>query len=79
MKIIKDGSAYCVQANNFKNLQESKDYFFIEKNEYQDFIRNIQENAVIRELSHWASFFDDPLMNAMTPSERLRERIEKLR
>ena len=79
MKIIKDGTAYCVQADNFKNLQESKDYFFIEEKEYQDFIKNIQENAVIRELSQWASFFDDPSMNAMTPSERLRERIEKLR
>lgn len=34
--------------------------------------------ARIDELSHWASFFDDSNMNAMTPSDRLRKRIREL-
>lgn len=36
------------------------------------------DKAVIEELTHWANFFKDPDMNAMTPSERLTQRIEKL-
>ena len=34
MKIVKDGNAYCVMADNFVNLQESSDYFFIDEEEY---------------------------------------------
>ena len=36
MKIEKDGESYIVKADNFMNLQESKDYFFIEEKEYQE-------------------------------------------
>jgi len=32
----------------------------------------------IDELKHWADFFSDPSMNAMTPSERLYKRISDL-
>jgi len=78
MKIIKDGSAYLVAKDSFVDLQESKDYFFIKEEEYVEFIKSIQNDAVARELSYWTTFFDDPKMNAMTPSERLRERIKNL-
>jgi hypothetical protein len=37
MKIQKDGNQYCVKADNFINLQESKDYFFISEKEYREF------------------------------------------
>ena len=37
------------------------------------------QQAVTTELSHWASFFEDPSMNAMPPSERLRRRIATLK
>lgn len=30
-------------------------------------------------LLYWADFFEDPSMNAMTPSERLRKEVKKLR
>ena len=34
--------------------------------------------ALIQELSYWAEFLEDPSMNAMTPSERLRKRVRQL-
>lgn len=32
----------------------------------------------IKEASHWADFFEDPSMNALTPSERLYKRTNQL-
>lgn len=43
MKIIKDGDKYLVAADNFINLQESSDYFFIEEKEYQRFIKSFKQ------------------------------------
>lgn len=37
MKIEKDGDMYCVKADNFVNLAESKDYFFITEEELSRF------------------------------------------
>ena len=38
MKIEKDGDMYCVHSDNFTNLQESDEYFFITEKEYFAFI-----------------------------------------
>jgi len=35
MRIQKDGDSYIVKADNFVNLQESKDYFYIDLEEYE--------------------------------------------
>jgi len=37
MKIEKDGNMYCVEADNFVDLAESKDYFFITEEEFVRF------------------------------------------
>lgn len=31
-----------------------------------------------RELEHWVTFFEDPSMNALPPSDRLRKRLAEL-
>ena len=36
MKIQKDGDSYIVKAKNFVDLQESKDYFYIDADEYEE-------------------------------------------
>ena len=41
-------------------------------------LRKNEKQIIIKELSYWASFFEDKSMNALTPSERLRERIDDL-
>ena len=41
MKIEKDGNKYCVKADNFVDLQESNDYFFIDEKEYQAFVQEL--------------------------------------
>jgi hypothetical protein len=43
MKIIKDGDKYLVRADNFVDLQESKDYFFIGEEEYREFVKEAAE------------------------------------
>jgi len=43
MKIEKDGNMYCVKADNFVDLQESSDYFFIDEAEYQAFLSTAHE------------------------------------
>lgn len=35
------------------------------------------DSEVVRVLNHWADFFEDPSMNSMTPSERLRKAAEQ--
>ena len=45
MNIVRDGNAYCVRADNFVNLQESTDYFFIDEDEYQKYKNDIFELA----------------------------------
>ena len=41
MIIEKDGDSYCVHSDGFINLQESDEYFFINKEEYESFISGI--------------------------------------
>ncbi len=41
MKIVKDGNAYLIAADNFVDLQQSRDYFYIEEEEYKAFVSNI--------------------------------------
>lgn len=51
MTIEKDGNMYCVKADNFVNLQESNDYFFIDEEEYQKFIfelKNDRKSKLVR-------------------------------
>lgn len=44
MTIAKDGNMYLVKADNFVDLQESKDYFFIDEEEYKKFIKEILDS-----------------------------------
>lgn len=46
MKIEKDGSMYCVKADNFVDLQKSEDYFFIDKTEWRDFLGRMRKGFV---------------------------------
>lgn len=50
---------------------------FIDKalDEYRD---GVVTREVIKELRYWSEFFKDSSMNAMTPSERLENRIDLL-
>ena len=41
MKIIKDGDKYLVVKDGFVNLQESDDYFFIDKKELEKFLKAV--------------------------------------
>jgi hypothetical protein len=63
MKVIKDGDQYLVAKDGFINLQDSSDYFFISKDEYEDFINNKELDIVIQTPSEkllgeseWRSF-----------------------
>jgi hypothetical protein len=42
MEIKKDGDRYLVCASDFKNLEESYDYFFIDSAECLEFFKRIQ-------------------------------------
>lgn len=42
MKIEKDGNMYCVHSDAFTNLQDSNEYFFINKKEYTKFIMSLK-------------------------------------
>lgn len=77
MKIYKDGDMWCLVQDDFTNLAESQ-ALFVDDKELEELKKKLVSEAVIAELEHWARFFEDPSMNAMTPSERLRQRIEKL-
>lgn len=73
MKIKKDGNMWCITADDFTNLQESEAVFVTEE-EYQSF----KAKQLIEELEYWAKFFEDDSMTSLTPSKRLRQRIEQL-
>ena len=47
MKIIKDGDAYLVAADNFVDLQESSDYFFIGEEEYQEYLEKLRPYEMV--------------------------------
>jgi hypothetical protein len=40
--------------------------------------KRMELKANIKELAHWAEFFKDSSMNALTPSERLEKRTAEL-
>lgn len=46
MKIAKDGDAYLVHADNFVNLQESEDYFFVDIAEVAEFEETLKREGI---------------------------------